>query len=180
MNLTKFLIAIICSAWFIPVSCSVGLYAGTHLLSWSDARDVQKGQQLHPLAYFVYETPSNNNTFKYAQFNDLQQIKASSSSNSFVMKPDNDSIKSGKYNSISYQVISTKNSEQTIEVALNDDDKTVWSTYRATSTGIVPMSSKMMYFGYLFKAFPFALMFALLHYYGGRLIRKKNISPTSK
>ena len=175
MNVTKFIITIICSVWFIPVSCSVGLYAGTHYFSWSDTRDIEKGDQLHPLAHFVYEEDSGdgNKSFKYALFNDLQQTKISSPNISFLMEPDNDSIKSGKYYSISYKVVSKEGADQILEVMHNDDDKTIWATYKTTSTYIRPISSKMMYFGYLFKAIPYALIFVLLHLFGGRLVRKK-------
>lgn len=176
MTISKILVAIICSVWFIPVSCSMGLYAGTHILSYSDSRDAQKGEQLHPLAYFVFKDSKDKDKFNYSLFKDLQQINVSSSGYSFVMEPNADSMKSGKYNSISYNVISAKDSEQIIETVFNDNDKTVWFTYRATLTDIEPISSKMMYFGYLFKAFPFALMFALLHFFGGRFLRKKNIA----
>lgn len=176
MNVTKFIITIICSVWFIPVSCSVGLYAGTHYFSWSDTREIDKGDQLHPLAHFVYEEISgdDNKSFRYALFKDLQQTKSSSLGISFLMEPDNDSIKSGKYYSISYKVISKVGADQVLEVMYNDDDKTIWTTYKATSTDIRPISSKMMYFGYLFKAIPYALIFAVLHLFGGRLIRKKS------
>jgi hypothetical protein len=176
MNVTKFIITIICSVWFIPVSCTVGLYAGTHYFSWSDIREIDKGDQLHPLAHFVYEEKSgdDNKSFKSSLFKDLHQTKISSPGLSFLMEPENDSIKSGKYNSITYKVVSKVGADQILEVMHNDDDKTIWTTYKATTTDIRPISSKMMYFGYLFKAIPYALIFALLHLFGGRLIRKKS------
>lgn len=174
MTLPKFLIAIISSIWFIPVSCSFGLYAGTHYFSWSDSRDVLKGDQLHPLAYFVFEDPSNTDKFNYSLFKDLPQANVSTSSHSFEMSPDTDSISSGKHNSISYEVISKNASGQVIQTIFNDDDKTVWTTYKATSKDIVPIESKMMYFGYLFNAVPYVFIFVLLNYFGGRLIKKKS------
>lgn len=164
----KYLIIIISSAWFIPVSCSTGLYTGTSILSWTDSRDVLKGQQLHSKVHCVYE--DSTGTLKYSLFNELPSTNIS-----FFMKNDHGSIKTGEFTTVAYSVLSKTDSDQLIETAYQDDDNIIWFRYRGSSSGIAPISSRMMYFGYLFQSFAFAFGFALLIYFGGRRIRKKFI-----
>ena len=60
-----------------------------------------------------------------------------------------------------------------IEVEDKDDDRTVWSRYRATSTEVTPLASRMFYFGYMFGALPYAFGAALLLYGIGRFLRRR-------
>jgi hypothetical protein len=75
---------------------------------------------------------------------------------------------------------SDKGTEQTIEVEYSDDDKIIWSRYRATPSDVVPMFSRMSHPGYMFRALPIAVFFALLMFGVGRLVRKRFSSPTAE
>ncbi len=178
MNWTKILIAIIASVWFFPINCSGTLFAGTFLVAKLDARDVEKGDSVHPLFSFVVESGENDKPFLAARVSQLPDIKQRmahsgvSGPDSFLMSKSNGFITSNN-SRISYQVIEETNSGQIIEVieSHHDGDNTIWSRYRAAQTTIIPISSRMFYFGYMFKAFPYAFGFALSVYGVGRFLK---------
>ena len=49
MKIIKFIIIILGSSLFIPVSCTIGVVGGTQVEAWIDSRDVQKGDSVHSL-----------------------------------------------------------------------------------------------------------------------------------
>ena len=75
-----------------------------------------------------------------------------------------------------YEVLEDSGGEQLIEVveSFHDGDNTIWSRYRATREDVTPVSSRMMYFGYLFAAFPYALGAAIMLYGAGLLLRRRS------
>jgi hypothetical protein len=77
------------------------------------------------------------------------------------------------YTHLSYRVLENQGSAQVIEVEDDDDDRRIWSRYRATHTDVMPLSSRMFYFGYMFGALPFAFGIALGLYGVGRFLCRR-------
>jgi hypothetical protein len=181
VNWTRIVLAVIASVWFFPINCSGALFAGTALIAKLDARDVEKGEPVHPLFSFVIEPGKKGEPFMAVQLSELINFKkqmASSiatGSTSFLMSKSGERITSTR-SQISYQVIEETSSGQLIEVieAYQDGDNTIWSRYKATQSSITPISSKMFYFGYMFAAFPYAFGLALFVYGIGRFIKYRN------
>lgn len=180
MKWTRILIAIIASVWFFPVNCSGSLVAGTFIVRKLDSRDVEKGDTVHPLFSFVVESSASGQPFLAARLGELPNIKkrmgkpGTSIPDSFLMSEPNGRITSNNSH-ISYQVIEDTDSGQIIEVIESylDGDNTIWSRYRATETTLTPICSSMVYFGYVFKAFPYAFGFALSVYMIGRFLKSR-------
>lgn len=164
------------SLWFFPVSCTSGLYAGMHVASRMDERDTARGQQVHPAFSIVAEPGVDGQAFQLVRLADIESFKkkgaAQSIPQSFLMSEPSGTLESGGYASVSYRVLQSTAEAQEIEVIDLDDDRTVWSRYRATATEIAPLGSRMFYVGYMYRALPFALLLALLVYAGGRLLRR--------
>lgn len=106
-------------------------------------------------------------------FDDLSGFRATVPDHSFLMPNEWDRTSITPRAECSYQVISKTGNQQMIEVVWRDDDKTVWSRYRATRSDVTPLSSRMYYQGYMFKVLPFALVFAVVVLVVGRGLRKR-------
>jgi len=158
------------ASWFFPVSCSTGVIVGIHVIAMMDERNVERGDNVHPLFKVVVEPGSDGRPFNVVSLNELPRLKEVS----FHMSKPNGSIDIDGSNII-YQVIEEVGQEQIIEVVeeYHDGDNTVWSRYRATRTSAVPISSRMFYFGYMFGAFPYGVGFAFFLYITGRLLRRR-------
>jgi hypothetical protein len=184
MRWARIAIIVIGSAWFLPVSCTTGLFAGTNLIAWLDARDVNQGESVHSRFSMVIEPGINGAPFLVANLNDLPFYKEKLASPdttdtaSFLMSKSSGHLNSDK-SSISYQVIEEIAAGQVIEVieTYHDGDNTIWSRYEATHSTITPVSSRMFYYGYMFGAIPYATGFALLLYMTGRLLKRRNSKP---
>jgi hypothetical protein len=166
------IVAIILGAsWFFPVSCTSGVIVGTQLVAKLDEREVLKGDEVHSLFKIVKEPGENGKSFYAVNLSELSDVRDIAS---FRMSKPRGSIDSGNAD-ISYKVIKEMGSGQLIEVVetYHDGDNTIWSRYRATETSVIPVSSRMFYFGYLFGAFPYGLGFALIIYLIGRFLRRK-------
>ena len=180
MKVLRFLALVLGAIWFFPVSCTTGLIAGTLAIARLDSRDIEKGQQPHPWFFVVARPAEANSPFSVIPLKDLPKFKSSTPHHSFLMPRSSARIKTNEYTHVSYRVISDSGTEQTIEVKYSDDDKTIWSRYRATPSDVVPMFSQMSHPGYMFRALPTAVIFALLMYGVGRLLRKRFSSTTAE
>lgn len=161
------------AVWFFPVSCTTGLFVGTNVIARVDARDVRNGDQVHP-GFSVVATPGGSGEpFALVPFHDIARFTAAAPNHSFLMAKTSNRMDLGRGAVVSYTVLSDGGAEQTIEVAHSDDDKDVWSRYRATRSSITPVSSRMFHPGYMFGAFPIAFGFALLLYAVGRFSRSR-------
>ncbi len=180
MKVLRFLALVLGAIWFFPVSCTTGLVAGTLAIARLDSRDIEKGQQPHPWFFVVARPAEANSPFSVIPLKDLPKFKSSTPHLSFLMPQSSVRIKTNEYTYVSYRVISDKGTEQTIEVEYSDDDKTIWSRYRATPSDVVPMFSRMSQPGYMFRALPTAVIFALLIFGVGRLLRKRFSSTTAE
>ena len=161
------------AAWFFPVSCTTGVFAGTHLFAHLDARDVRKGDRIHS-DFSVVATPGESGKpFALVPFRGISEFASAAPNHSFLMAKTSNRMDLGRGAVVSYTVLSDAGAEQTIEVMQSDDDKDVWSRYRATRSNVMPISSRMFHPGYMFGAFPIAFGIALLLYALGRFLRSR-------
>jgi predicted Zn finger-like uncharacterized protein len=165
------------AAWFFPLSCTIGMIAGPHVISQIDARKVEKGEELHPLfkvvagsrAIGMDEVESIISGIKEAD--DNIQSDSSSMPNLFLL-----SEPSGRFESESsiftYTVVEDSGDEQLIELRedYKDGDNTIWSGYKAQRTSITPLSTRMLYFGYMFMAAPFVFFGSFFLFVIGRIL----------
>ena len=108
------------ASWFFPLSCTIGMVAGPHVISHIDAREVEKGEELHHLfkavvggrAVGMHELDSLISGIKESE--DNIQSDSSSIPNLFLL-----SEHSGRFESESseftYMVLEDFGDEQLIE-----------------------------------------------------------------
>jgi hypothetical protein len=146
---------------------------GTSVIARLDARDVLKGDSIHPIFSVVATPGEGREPFALVPFNAVARFASSTPNHSFLMPKTSDRVDLGQGAVASYRVLSDGGAEQTIEVAHSERDTDGWSRYRATRSNVVPVSSRMSSPGYMFGAFPFAFGFALLLYAFGRFLRSR-------
>lgn len=169
----KVLALVLGSQWFFPVSCSSTLYTATHVIARLDERDVGRGDVIHP-GFSVVVTPGENGEpFRQASLPDLESLRQKGETYSLLMSKPSDQVDVEHRTRIAYHVLERSESHQVIEVQETDDDKTIWSQYRATSSEVTPLTSRMFYMGYMFSALPWALGIASLLYCIGRFLRSR-------
>lgn len=161
------------SSWFFPLSCTTGLFVAIPLWSKFDERDIEKGEQPHPLFNVVWQPGDADKPFGYARLRDLSRTETSAPVRSYIMDQAAGRIENGKSTVITYKVLSSGKSEQLIEVAHSDDTYHSVSRYRATRTEITPTFSRLMQPGYMFMAFPIALGISAAIYTLGRWLRRR-------
>jgi len=172
------------SIWFFPVSCVVGTVAGTEIVAKLDERVVARGDEIHPLFSVAAEPGEEGKPFIVLGQHALARYQKSAGAGkaepslSFRLSAPTGSMKVGDDGSgatFSYRVLEDNGQEQLIELvaAAGDGDNTVWSRYRATTSTVVPVSSRMFYFGYMFSALFNAFIGAWGIYVIGRWLRAK-------
>ena len=171
MALMKIIALVLGSAWFFPVSCTTGLVAGVRIVEALDARDVARGDQVHPIT-LVAEPGSNGQAFRVVRLYEVPKIREKGEAH-FLMSRPSGRIDVSQNTFVSYRVLLDLGSEQVIEVQDQNDDRTIWGTYRAARTDVTPMKSRMVYFGYIFTTFPYAFGTALALYGIGRYLRRR-------
>lgn len=185
MHWVKILIVVLGSVWFFPVGCTAGLFAGTRLASELDARDATRGDPVHSQFSIVSESRYDGEPFLVTRLSSLRRHEESappgSPTSSYLMSQPSGhrSDDSAEY---SYIVLEETASEQVIEVveSYHDGDNTIWSRYKATRSTVIPISSRMFYFGYMFSALPFAIGFSLLLYLVSRYLKHRVYASNSK
>ncbi len=172
MTLLKILALLLGSVWFFPVSCASTLFAGIFVIAHLDAREVARGDQVHPVFSIVVEPGKNGQPFQKVSLSDLPWYRESGAY-SFLMSKPSGRIDINDHTHLSYRVLENQGSAQVIEVEDRDSDNTVWSRYRATHADVIPLASRMFYFGYMFGALPFAFGTALGLYGVGRFLCRR-------
>ena len=176
MRLINVIIILLGSIWFFPVSCTTGVFMGTQIIAKLDEREASKGEEMHSLFSVIIEPGKNGRLFRPIGLSELTEFE---NNTSFLMSRPTGS-EDYEDSNFSYQVIKDTGQEQVIEVVerYHDGDNTIWSRYKATQTSVMPLSSKMLYFGYMFSAVPYSFGFALFLYAFGRFFRRvtKNTS----
>jgi hypothetical protein len=164
------LAVILGSLLFIPVSCTVSAIGAIPIISWLDARSVAQGDQVHHLFSVAAETRENKREIILLRLSELEKPRQAIS---FLL-----SQASGSFNTRtqwSYKVLEDHGSEQIIEVIEQaaDGDYTIWSRYRASENKIIPISSRMVYFGYAFSAMFIGRGFSILVYIFGKILKHR-------
>ncbi len=178
MPVVRIIALIIGSAWFLPVSCTIGMIAGPKVISEIDARDAQKGEELHHLFKVVArdgtvmgleELASLKHLVKEDQ--DQMHVDSSAQPNLFLVSKPNGRFET-ESSRFKYRVIEDSGDEQLIELIeeYKDGDNTIWSRYKAQRTSITPLSTRMYYFGYMFNAFPFVIGGTICLFIIGRIL----------
>jgi hypothetical protein len=175
VKILRFLALVLGSIWFFPVSCTTGIIAGTLMIARLDSRDIEKGEQPHPWFFVVARPAEAESPFTVIELKDLPKSGSATHHHSFLMPRPSDGIRTNEYTQVSYRVLSDRGTGQTIEVEYSDDDKTIWSRYRATPSDVVPLFSRMSHPGYMFRALPIGFIFALLVYGVGRFLRRRHL-----
>jgi len=89
VTLLKVLALVLGSVWFFPVSCTSTLFAGIFVIAHLDAREVARGDQVHPGFLIVVEPGENGQPFRSVRLSDLPwihaRIRESSGAYSFLM-----------------------------------------------------------------------------------------------
>ena len=168
MRWIKIFLIVVGSNWFFPASCSTGVILGAQIVAALDRRDVLKGDRLHSLFKVAAEPGESGQSFRALSY----PVKEDSNV-SFRMSGTSASFEKGG-SAFSYRVIEDSGQEQLIELVetYKDGDNQIWSRYKATETEITPLSSRMFYFGYMFTAFPFAVVCALFLAFSARIVRR--------
>jgi hypothetical protein len=173
VTLLRIVALILGSVWFFPVSCTSTLVAGIFVIAKLDAREVARGDQVHPAFLIVVEPGEKGQPFRSVRLSDLPRIRESGGAYSFLMSKPSGRIDVNDCTHLSYRVLENQGTAQVIEVKDDHDDRTVWSRYRATHTDVMPLSSRMFYFGYMFGALPFAFGTAFGLYGVGRFLCRR-------
>jgi len=179
MRWAKILVATIGSAWFFPVSCTAGLFAGTSLTAELDSRDVSRGDSVHSRFSIVSQSQDSGEPFVVTRLNELRRYEEqfpsiSTDSTSYLMSKLS-GHKRGDTADYAYKVLEETASGQVIEVVetYHDGDNTIWSRYEANRSTVIPISSRMFYFGYMFVAFPYAIGFSFILYGVGWYLKRR-------
>ena len=178
MKWVKVLTLVLGSPWFFPVSCTSTFYAGMHLMSRLHPLPyclvaVEPGENGKPFQLVRVKSGENGKTFRSVSLFDLPEFRRTPGASLLMSKPFS-RIDENSYTYLSYRMLEDQGSAQVIEVEDKDDNRTLWSRYRATSTDITPLASRMpLYFGYMFSALPLAFGTAFLLYGIGRFLRRR-------
>ena len=126
------------SALFIPVSCTSALYAGIDVIAYLDAKEVARGDQVHPTFSIVVAPGDKGEPFRSMSLSEFKLLREAGQPYSVLMP-----APSGRINVddgyLSYRVLENQGSVQVIEVEDKIDiDRQTWSRYRATSTDVAP------------------------------------------
>ena len=172
------------SVVFFPVSCTTGTYIGVRVVAALDKRIVLEGDEVHSLFKVVAEPGENGEPFRilgkreWASYTTANASGRAHQSISFRMSEDSGSAKTYS-SSFSYQVLEDDGHEQLIELveAYHDGDNTIWSRYKATRSTVSPVSSRMLYFGYMFIAMVYAFAGSFVILLIGSYFRRKLAPP---
>ena len=164
----RILAAILASALFFPVSCTLGLFAGTQALAARDARQVARGDNVHE----CFRVAMQEERTKPLRVLTLEEAGKAPAAASFRL-PATSGVLVADDSKFRYDVLADEKGEQRVVLREDLKDRTCWSEWRAGANGITPVSSRMMHPSYMFAAFPFAFGIALaLYLIGGRLRRR--------
>ena len=172
--LARLLVAVLASAWFFPVSCTLGVAAGTPLLAKLDERDAAKGDAIHrSIAVTAMPPTGDDRAFDYLLLGNVESYRERHPQATFLMPAKEGSIQVQTSIRVSYKVVAERPGEQTIDTHYRDGDREAWGRYRATKDGVTGISSRAFDSFYLFSAVPYAFGLALLLIVGGRIAKRR-------
>jgi hypothetical protein len=143
MNRTaKILITVLASGWFVPVSCSTA----TAVLAQVAAADSEKPwtPEQRPQRFRVVARPGEGGApFRVLTLAELPELKAGQAQLSFLMDQDNGRIDDEPAHEwVIYRVLARTPAGQEIEVDHEDGDDQTFTRYRASATGVEPISTR--------------------------------------
>ena len=140
-----FILIIIGSAFFIPVSCTIGTFSGTFIGAALDSRDVSEGDSVHTLFSIAVQEKNKTGDLQFVSLDQAEQLKATGEPFTFLMSAADGTLDDGS-SVFTFQVLEDHKEEQPIEVVETDKDgdNTIRSRYRATETDMYPASSGML------------------------------------
>ncbi len=178
MHIIRIIAVILGSAWFLPVSCTIGMIAGPQVISEIDAREAKKGEDLHHLFKVVVDDGTamgieelESLIHQTKEDEDHIHVNSSAKPNLLLVSKPNGSFETGS-SIFKYQVIEDSGDEQLIELIeeYKDGDNTIWSRYRAQRASITPLSTKMYCVGYMFNSIPYVIGGTLCLFIIGRVL----------
>ncbi len=178
MRIFRIIALILGSAWFLPVSCAIGVIAGPKVISAIDAREAEKGEELHPLFKVVVGDETvmgleelDSLIHRIKESDDHMHTDRSAKPNYFLVSKPGGSFETDS-SFFKYRVIEDSGDEQLIELIeeYKDGDNTIRSQYRAQKALITPLSTQMYYFGYIFNAIPYVIGGSLCLFIIGRVL----------
>jgi hypothetical protein len=172
-SVLRWILAVLASVWFAPVSCVTAMGAGSSFLIDHDARDAARGDTVHSsIAVVALPSPAPERAFRHLLLGNVPSYKKSHPEITFLMPAKEGRI---EFDSIlvSYRVTGDKGGEQIIETQYQDGDRAAWGRYRATKNEVTPLASRLSASDYIYYAFPFALAAAFLIWFGAGLLRRR-------
>lgn len=138
----KALIVVLASGWFVPVSCSTA----TAVLAQVSAADSERAwtPDQQPSRFRVVARPGEGDApFRLLTLANLAAFRSAQPQSSFLMDQDSGRIDiAGEHTWVIYRVLSRTPAGQEIEVDFEDGDDQAFSRYRATATGVEPISTR--------------------------------------
>lgn len=174
-KLLRWTVAVLASVWFFPVSCTVATGIGTGILADRDARDAARGDTVHSaIAVVALPAPDPGLAFGHLLLGNVPSYKERNPDATFLMPAPEGQITVDTHTVVSYKVVAGAGTgQQTIETNYKDGDRSAWGRYRATRRDITPLASRLFVSGYMFGAFPYALVLALAVYFGAGLVQRR-------
>ena len=171
---------VLSSGLFFPVSCTMSLFAGTHLIANQDARDAHRNDIPHPNAYLVATVPGASKPFEAFPLSRLDEFKNKNPQASFLLPTSSGEFPTGPRSAtVSFVATPSQQGTQIVEVSLHDETGTFFR-YEASRHTIKPIYTKLWYHGYMFRAFPYALVIAIALYFIGVRMRRKILSSNNQ
>lgn len=162
MRRLRLALLVLGSFWFMPVSCTSGLVAGTHVFASLDNRDIEHSGDKPHAPFYVAVTPGEHEgaRFRLIALHELDTCLAKQ--NCTLRLPRlTDRIAKGPYYT-GYEILENSPDHQLIEAVSHSDDYSFWSRYRVSAKGVTPVSSRMLGPQHMFRAFPYALLLSFL------------------
>ncbi len=167
-------IAVLASAWFLPVSCTTAMGIGAGILVDSDARDAARGDAVHrSIAVVAIPPPAPGQAFGHLLLGNVPSYKERHPEASFLMPAAEGRIEIEGHTTVTYKVLATAGAGQTIETTYKDGDRAAWGRYRATRREVAPLASRLSPADYLYTVIPYALGIALIVFFAARLARRR-------
>ena len=172
-SILRNLIVIFGAVWFIPISCTTGMFVAYPLVSQTYERHMDKGDAPHAsLFYVVWQPGVGQDAFGFSVLANLESPEKSPA-RSFIMDQPAGRIEGGRGDVYAYKVLSSGAAEQLIEVAYANATYDSVSRYRATPSGIAPIFSKVNAPDIMIKALLIACGIAAGFFVVGRLLRRR-------
>ena len=164
----KYLILIISSLWFWPVSCTTASIVGIQRLTERSVHHFQIGEAIpHKFSVVVFPNLAEP-SFTRITYANIASYPASA----FHAAVASGFQSRGGEDSESYTVQAQSRTFQTIEVMKEGDTQTLWSTYQLSASGITPISSREFNIGAAI-VIPFAVAIATLICALARWLRRR-------